>query len=86
MMYQGTYSVTDYREHHSDIEEKLTDLKNLLIKYLPIRDDQQLRRRLLFNLFELEFDLAIHSEIEENMLIPLVEHMEKTAGTTHEPH
>ncbi len=86
ILYQGTYSVMDYREHHSDIEEKLTDLKNLLIKYLPIKDDQVLRRRLLFNLFELEFDLAIHSEIEENMLIPLVEQMENRAGTPHEPH
>ncbi|MGC8803040.1 MAG: hypothetical protein ACP5PS_04610, partial [Bacteroidales bacterium] len=55
------YSVEEYREHHDDIEEKLSDLKNLLIKYLPAREDQQARRRLLTHLFELESDLAIHS-------------------------
>ncbi len=73
----NSYSVVEYREHHNDIEEKLTDLKNLLIKYLPIDNDQSLRRKLLFYLFELEYDLNIHSQIEDNILIPLVEKMEK---------
>lgn len=73
----NSYSVVEYREHHNDIEEKLTDFKNLLIKYLPIDNDQQLRRKLLFYLFELEYDLNIHSQIEDNILIPLVEKMEK---------
>jgi regulator of cell morphogenesis and NO signaling len=73
------YSVIQYREHHNDIEEKLTDLKNLLIKYLPQKGDQQLRRKLLFCLFELEYDLNIHSQIEDSILIPLVEKMEQLA-------
>ena len=73
----NSYTVIEYREHHNDIEEKLTDLKNLLIKYLPIENDQRLRRKLLFYLFELEYDLNIHSQIEDNILIPLVEKMEK---------
>ena len=73
----NSYSVIEYRDHHNDIEEKLTDLKNLLIKYLPIDNDQHLRRKLLFYLFELEYDLNIHSQIEDNILIPLVEKMEK---------
>ena len=71
------FSVTDYKEHHEDIEEKLSDLKNLLIKYLPLRDDQKIRRRLLFSLFELEYELHVHSQIEDSILIPLVEKMEK---------
>lgn len=75
-----SYSVTEYREHHNDIEEKLTDLKNLLIKYLPQKGDQQLRRKLLFSLFELEYDLNIHSQIEDSILIPLVEKMEQLAN------
>lgn len=71
------YSVVEYKEHHNDIEEKLTDLKSLLIKYLPVDDDQKLRRQLLFCLFELEHDLKIHSQIEDTILIPLVEKMEQ---------
>ncbi|MDP4192768.1 MAG: hemerythrin domain-containing protein [Bacteroidota bacterium] len=70
------YSAAEYREHHDNIEEKLTDLKNLLIKYLPLKQDQKIRRKLLFSLFELEYDLHIHSQIEDSILIPLVEQME----------
>jgi regulator of cell morphogenesis and NO signaling len=73
------YSVTEYREHHNDIEEKLTDLNNLLIKYIPQQNDQQVRRQLLLSLFELEYDLNIHSRIEETILIPMVEKMEQLA-------
>ncbi len=80
----GNYSVTEYREHHNDIEDKLNDLKNLLIKYLPLNKDQQLRRKLLFCLFELEYDLNIHSQIEDNILIPLVEEMETIGGKENE--
>jgi hypothetical protein len=70
------YSVTEYKDHHSDIEEKLDDLKNLLIKYLPQKNDRYIRRKLLFLLSELEFDLNIHSQIEDLILIPLVAEME----------
>jgi regulator of cell morphogenesis and NO signaling len=73
---QTDFSVHEYQDHHNDIEEKLDDLKNLLIKYLPKKDDQTIRRKLLFNLFELEYDLNIHSQIEDLILIPLVEKLE----------
>lgn len=71
------YSMADYRGHHDDIEEKLTDLKNLLIKYLPPDKDMQVRRKLILTLNELEFDLHIHSLIEESILIPIVEKLEQ---------
>lgn len=71
-----SFNVLVYKEHHDDIEEKLADLKNLLIKYLPQENDQQLRRNLLFCLFELELDLNIHSQIEDLILIPLLEKIE----------
>ncbi|MFZ4457185.1 MAG: hypothetical protein ACOYOT_13300 [Bacteroidales bacterium] len=70
------YSVSEYRDHHDNIEEKLSDLKNLLVKYLPMGKDNSARRKLLFSLSELEFDLHIHSKIEDHVLIPLVEQME----------
>jgi regulator of cell morphogenesis and NO signaling len=70
------YEVSEYKDHHNDIQEKLSDLKNLLIKYLPEKNDQLLRRKLLFSLFELEYDLNIHSQIEDLILIPLVAKME----------
>lgn len=71
------YSIAEYQGHHDDIEEKLADLRNLLIKYLPSHNDTPFRRRLLFTLSELEFDLHIHSKIEESILVPMVEYMEQ---------
>lgn len=70
------YSVVQYRDQHNDIEEKLDDLKKLLIKYLPQKNDRILRKKLLYSLFELDYDLTVHSQIEEFILIPLVEKME----------
>ncbi|MBI5726638.1 MAG: hypothetical protein HY965_02210 [Ignavibacteriales bacterium] len=77
------YSVVDYKDHHNDIKEKLTDLKNLLIKYLPEKNGRTVRRKLLFALYEFEYDIEIHSQIEDFILIPLVEAMEKQL-TVHE--
>jgi regulator of cell morphogenesis and NO signaling len=74
--FEANYSVIEYKKHHNDIEEKLSDLKNLLIKYLPPANDQPLRRELLLTLYELEYDLGIHSRIEDFILIPLVTEME----------
>jgi regulator of cell morphogenesis and NO signaling len=70
------YSVSEYRDHHNDIEGKLNDLKSLLIRYLPEGNDTIIRRKLLFSLIELEYDLNIHSRIEDLILIPLVSRME----------
>ena len=65
------FSAKEYSDHHTDIETKLTDLKNLLLKHISLKYDLSLRRKFLFSLFELEFDLNIHSIIEEKILLPL---------------
>lgn len=72
-----TFSAREYKEHHSDIETKLTDLKNLILKHITIKNDLTIRRRFLYCLFELEFDLNIHSMIEELILLPLITKVEK---------
>jgi regulator of cell morphogenesis and NO signaling len=78
------FSVLDYQEHHDDIQEKLNDIKNLLLSHLPIQQDQALRRKLMLSLLELEHDLFNHTRIEENILIPLVIQLEKMIPPTHE--
>lgn len=76
-MKKSTYSSKEYGEHHTDIELKLKDLKNLLIHHISIKENISLRRKLLTALFELEFDLYIHSLIESSVLIPLGTEKEK---------
>jgi regulator of cell morphogenesis and NO signaling len=73
---KNDYSVAEYKEHHDDIEEKLDDLKKLLIQHLPQKNDRIIRRKILFALFNLEQDLFIHTKIENEILIPFVEKIE----------
>ncbi|MEZ4906350.1 MAG: hypothetical protein R2771_01600 [Saprospiraceae bacterium] len=71
-----SYSAEEYGSHHTDIEMKLADLKNLLLKHIKIAGDINIKRKFLYSLFELEYDLMIHSVIEERVLIPIVETIE----------
>lgn len=65
-----------YQEHHSDIETKLADFRNLLLKHIPIDNAQSLKRKILNCLFDFEFDLNVHSKIEEIILMPLISELE----------
>jgi len=71
------YSITNYAEEHNNIEEKLTDLKNIIIKYLPPSDNQDIAYKILNKLFKLEKDLNHHAAIEEKILVPKIMEMEK---------
>lgn len=66
------YSMQDYMNEHDNIEEKLYDLKNIIIKYLPPPVNRVLCNTILFELFNLEKDINDHSRIEEKVLVPKV--------------
>lgn len=72
----NSYSITDYEEEHENVEEKLFDLKNIIIKYLPPTTNQNLCFTILHELFILEKDLNEHARIEDTILVPKVEEME----------
>ncbi len=71
------YRIKDYEQEHDDIEGKLFDLKNILIKYVPPMDDYHLVHQILSKLFRLEKDINDHSHIEDKVLIPKVKKLEK---------
>ncbi len=71
------FTVVEYSKHHSDIESKLVDLQSLLLVHLQVKSNKNLKRKLLFSLFELENDLKVHSLIEDNILVPLIIELEE---------
>lgn len=72
------YHIDRFEQNHSNIEDKLSDLKNILIKYLkPINTKPYLHSELLLDLFLFEEELNKHQLIEERILIPIVERLEK---------
>lgn len=70
------FSSDEYQEHHNDIEEKLSDLKTLLMHHVKFGKYSHIGRQIIFHLFELEYDLHAHSKIEETLLIPLIKRFE----------
>ncbi|MBN1117106.1 MAG: hemerythrin domain-containing protein [Bacteroidales bacterium] len=70
-------SISKYADDHDNVEDKLYDLKNLIIKYLPPIPDYTLSNAILFELFRLERDLNDHSRIEEKVLVPKMQAIEK---------
>jgi len=70
-------SIKNYADDHDNVEDKLFDLKNLIIRYLPPTDDYTLSNAILYDLFRLERDLNDHARIEEKVLVPKVQLIEK---------
>lgn len=72
------YSISQFEQNHSNVNEKLNDLKNIIIKYLDEHYSSSLRFELLNAIYNIEGDLRKHSLIENRILIPLVEKLEKS--------
>ena len=72
----------DFGENHSHVEEKLEDLKNLVMKYLPPECRQEDIYRVLFCITGLQEDLAGHILVEDGILVPMVNRKMHTALET----
>jgi regulator of cell morphogenesis and NO signaling len=72
-----TCSIDDYESEHDNVEDKLFDLKNIIIKYVPLPVENNLNQAILMELFRLESDLRDHARIEDKVLVPKVKFMEK---------
>lgn len=69
--------IDQFEKNHDNIEVKLSDLKNLIIKFLPPVLCASTCQKLLIELFRLESDINNHSRIEEKVLIQKVKQLEK---------
>jgi len=68
--------ITSYEAEHENVEEKLFDLKNILIKYLPEPQNDKPAYHVLCELFTLEKELNEHARMEDLILIPKVKSLE----------
>ena len=69
--------IENYEQSHDNVELKLSDLKNLIIRYLPPVLCKELCQKLLIELFRLEADLENHGRIEDKVLVPKVKLLEQ---------
>lgn len=70
------FSISGFEKEHSAMDDKMDDLKNIIIKYLPPNYDQNRGNAFLSNLFMFEKDLKNHSRIEDHILLPKVKQLE----------
>ena len=73
------FTISRFSENHSNIEESLSDLKNLIMKSLPPECDGPGRIGVLSNIFHLQEDLEHHTYIEDRILVPMAEMLEGRA-------
>jgi regulator of cell morphogenesis and NO signaling len=71
-------AMSDYEAEHDDLDEKLYDLKNILIKYVGGEYDHGVANMIVFELFRLEKDVQDHVRIENRILLPLVKAVEES--------
>lgn len=62
-------SVLSFEDEHTNVDEKLNDLKNLVIKYLNPDYDDNLCNEFLITLFRFERDVHDHARIEDVILL-----------------
>lgn len=68
----SNYSIHSFEKEHANVDEKLFDLKNIIIKYLEPNYNNQYCNEFLFELFQFDRDLTDHARIEDKILIPKV--------------
>lgn len=70
------YSIVDFEEHHEDVDQKMEDMRNIVMKYLPDVCDEETKMWVLLSIYRLRDDLRRHTYVEDNILIPAVRNLE----------
>lgn len=70
------YTIKEFSATHSNIEDKLNDLIQIIFKYLPKNTSSNESIELIFDIMQLSNDLKKHQLIEDKILIPYVAQLE----------
>ena len=68
------YSMEIFRRQHDQVDAKLRELKNIIIKYYPSGSTNELNG-VLFDIFTCEQELASHNAVEDEIFVPAVERL-----------
>lgn len=81
---QQNFNIQIFATHHDDIEQKLKELKNIIITYYPTQADNNIFYSVLFDIFTTEQDLAQHNSIENHLFVPAVSLLEQKVSAQEE--
>ena len=74
---QAGYTIRAFEKEHTNVDEKLNDLKNLIIKYVTPDYDENICNEFLITLFRFEKDIIDHARIEDKILMPITLRIEE---------
>ena len=72
------YDIETFSKHHGQTDQKLRELKQIIIKYLPsdgLRNNQL--SATLYDIYNNEEWLALHAEVEDHIFIPAIRRLEQ---------
>ena len=73
----ANYDIDTFSKHHNQIDKRLKELKNIIIKYLPSDElhNNQLTAT-LYDIYNNEDWLMQHSRVEDNIFLPAIRRLE----------
>lgn len=71
----GDYRIDVFSSHHDQVEARLSEFKNILIRYYPVKSTNEINN-VLFDIYNCENDLASHNAIENRLFVPAVRKLE----------
>ncbi|MFW6259494.1 MAG: hemerythrin domain-containing protein [Tangfeifania sp.] len=74
---QAGYTIRFFEKEHTNVDEKLNDLKNLIIKYVTPDYDENICNEFLITLYRFEKDIKDHARIEDKIMLPITLEIEK---------
>ena len=76
---EGRFPAGEFGETHESLEEKLEDLKSLVMKYMPPECEPEQQRKAVFLLYALDLDIKKHIVLEDTLLTPMLSLRERNA-------
>jgi regulator of cell morphogenesis and NO signaling len=70
------YHISIFAQRHNQIDLKLIELKNILIKHYQFKGGNNLLTEVLFDIYMCEKDLASHCDVEDCLIIPAIKAIE----------
>ena len=70
------FSISSFAGSHAPISDRLRELKDIIIRYYPDRNNYLLNSVIL-EIIQCEQDLTSHCMVEDNLFVPAVEHVEE---------
>lgn len=78
---ESKYDIQMFEDRHNQIDQKLIELKNILIKYYPVKDaNTYLLIDVLLDIFSCGSDLSLHNKVEDYMFVPAIKAIETQMG------